>query len=151
MIKYNITEATEEDLKNLYLKEGTAIEGLDLSEMKNPDTCKMILKKFEDEGFEIEEYSTIYIATGKLMNSVYDLEGDNAYKDDFHISIIEYDDCKFRSREREFLAKMKENLKIRWFTDIVDNNEYKEYIKGRHEKTSHIEWLIDKLGDREEE
>ena len=35
----------------------------------------------------------------------------------------------FRSREREFLAKMKENLKIRWFTDIVDNNEYKEYIK----------------------
>ena len=132
-----------EDLKMLYREEGLAFEGIDLSNINTDEGAEFMLKKFRANGLSIKDHSFIYIATGEAMNSTFDLEGDNAYRDDFHISIIRYDDCIFERNDRDFMSNLKTNLLVRWFRDICDNNEYKEYIKGRHDRTDNIQWIID--------
>ena len=81
----------------------------------------------------------IYVLTGKDMNKAYDLYGDNAYQNDVHHVIIPLKTLK----NNKDIVSAKYTLKARYFNDVVDNNEYREYIAGRHEKSEQIQWLID--------
>ena len=137
-------KATAADLKSLYNGEGLCFEGLDLNDINKEEYHDRILKKLEDNGVVLKDKTVIYGVTGKEFNKVYDLEGTNAYDDDYHISIIPYSSCIFTSQD---FAEMKNALKFRWFADVVDNNEYREYKKGRHKKTQNIQWLIDAYGE----
>lgn len=143
-----VITATEEDLKNLYEQEGAAFEQIDFFVFARPDVWDRVYGKFVSNGLSLHDGTTVYVADGKTLNSLYDLEGDNAYQEDFHMSIIPYDSCEFEDVKIEPMKKMKEALGIRWFRDIVDNNEYREYMKGRHESSEQISWLIQKQGSR---
>ena len=54
-------------------------EGLDISD----ESIAELLHEFG-----ISENTTIYVVKGKTMNKLYDLHGDNAYKDDLNIVSI---------------------------------------------------------------
>lgn len=89
--------------------------------------------------YKIKTPVETYVLTGKDMNKAYDLHGDNAYQDNVHHVIIPLKTIK--NNNDISLAKI--TLKARYFNDVVDNNEYREYIAGRHEKSEQIQWLID--------
>ena len=89
--------------------------------------------------YEINTPVEITVITGKDINKVYDLAGDNAYQNDTHHVIIPLKTLK--NIKDTSLAKY--TIKARYFNDVVDNNEYREYIAGRHEKSEQIQWLID--------
>ena len=145
-----IKTASAEDLKSLYRDEAAAFEGLDLSNLETDKAMEIFIKKLTANGMSLVMGSTVYIADGRLINETYDLAGDNAYKDDFHISIIPYDNCIFDDPDnKEFMAELKTNLGIRWWQDIVDNNEYREYKAGRHPHSKQIEWLVDYFNKQE--
>ena len=55
--------------------------------------------------------------TGKDMNEVYELVGDNAYQDDLHFLAFPLDGLNIGK-----LAMFKIMAHDRWFDDIVDNN-----------------------------
>ena len=62
---------------------------------------------------------TFHITTGKLMNDIYGLTGDNSYPDD--LSIISVTDI---NQAKVILARFE--VGGRWFDDIVDNNARRE-------------------------
>lgn len=81
----------------------------------------------------------IQVISGMDMNKEYDLYGDNAYQDDVHHIIIPLSTLKNSSD----IVSAKEFIKARYFNDVVDNNEYREYLAGRHKPTNQIKWIID--------
>lgn len=81
----------------------------------------------------------LYVITGKDMNKAYDLYGDNAYQDNVHHVVVPLKTLK-NSKD---IVPAKYTIKARYFNDVVDNNEYREYIAGRHEKSEQIQWIID--------
>lgn len=56
------------------------------------------------------------------MNAVYDLTGDNAYKDELNILSIPLDD--FGNYRPLVMWRMKSGA--RWFDDVVMNNAWRE-------------------------
>ena len=50
-------------------------------------------------------------------------------------------------KNKNDIVAAKSTLKARYFNDVVDNNEYREYLAGRHEKSEQIQWLIDFHGE----
>lgn len=88
--------------------------------------------------FDISPPVEMYIVSGKDMNKAYDLYGDNAYQDDVRHVIIPLKTVKSKD-----VIQAKIKLKARYFNDIVDNNEYREYEAGRHKKSEQIQWIID--------
>lgn len=146
-----IKSADEADLRMLYNNEGVAFEGVDLSSLENEEAEEFFIKKLVSNGLSLKNDTTVYIAKGSVINKLYDLAGDNAYGDDFVISIIPYDDCIFEYPDNtEFMKELKINLNIRYWEDIVDNNEYREYKAGRHPHSKQIEWLVDYFNKQEE-
>lgn len=59
--------------------------------------------------------------TGKDMNEIYNLSGNNRYQDDFHFLAFPLDGLNVGK-----LAMFKLAMGDRWFDDIVDNNRRKE-------------------------
>lgn len=102
------------------------------------------IEKFVNSGIYLVKNITIYVADGSTVNKYYDLEGDNAYESDFHITLISFDD--FKTEDSEKISSAKYALNARYWRDVVDNNEYREYKKGRHKATKNIQWLIDAKG-----
>lgn len=95
---------TAEQLKELYDAWAMTWEGL--SEDSFEEALDMCCKEGKD--------GTGYVTTGKTMNEICHLTGQNAYPDDLTI---------FSIKEFKGLAIM---FGARWMADIVDNNAYRE-------------------------
>jgi hypothetical protein len=129
-------QATSSDLDSLYDSDAYCIEGYDLSEL----SPNLIIEEFINNNNEyIKPNTIIYIADGKTVNKHYDLEGENSYKPNFHFTIISLNSVV--TTDGKYPNKY--GVKARWWRDVVDNNEYREYMKGRHKYTPRIQWLID--------
>ena len=81
------------------------------------------------------------------MNSVYDLHDNNRYSDDLHFTGLPLNLFMHKVDGAPAYASLKARG-FRFFNDIVDNNEYREYINGHHEKSKQIQWLINAMGDK---
>ena len=137
-IKYILTPVTtKEQLDKFYKEPDLCAEGLTTHH-------KQWLGELAD--IIVEEYGASYpihmfYFNGKFMNETYDLEGDNAYNYDFpFLSILTKD---FPNIDKAIQFKLDNDHRFRWFNDIVDNNEYKEFNKGRHKYSEQIEWLYE--------
>lgn len=97
-----------------------------------------ILANILGANYDINTPVEIYVTTGKDFNKIYDLAGDNAYQNDVHHVIIPLNTLK----NNNDIVSAKSALKARYFNDIVDNNEYREYKAGRHKKSAQIQWII---------
>ena len=102
------------------------------------------MSKFKEYGCTFKDGTIFYIAHGKVINKTFDLEGDNSYQDSYPITIISFNDCEF-DHNMNWL-EFKNNTLSRWWRDICDNNEYREYVKGSHKESAQIKWLIDAYG-----
>lgn len=89
--------------------------------------------------FKINTPVECYVISGKDMNKVYDLYGNNAYQHDVHHVVVPLNTLK----NNNDIVAAKSRIKARYFNDVVDNNEYREYLAGRHEKSEQIQWIID--------
>ena len=81
----------------------------------------------------------MYWFKGKDMNKLFDLKGSNAYDNNFSFFAIDLKDIP----NTNDILSAKSNLGFRYFSDIVDNNEYREFAAGRHPYTKQIKWLYD--------
>ena len=110
MSKYKIIEAkSKKDLDKLYNSSALTIEGLD------PDSVYDFADDVIAHGGTVDE---IVMTSGKLMNQVYHLTGNNAYPDRLDIVSIIGNTIPMTMRRFEFGG--------RWFDDIVDNNARRE-------------------------
>lgn len=112
---------------------------------KDPRFPQMLANILE-LGYEINTPVEVYIISCEDINNYYDLAGDNRYDDNCIFVVVPLATLKDGSD----CASAKADLHARYFNDVVDNNEYREYIAGRHEKTKNIEWIIKVKGDRED-
>jgi len=99
-----IETKTLEDLQNLYDHSAMTWEGL------NEDSFEEALDYCCAKGKDGTGYKT----TGKVMNELCNLTGDNAYPDDLTIFSIP----NFKGLAIQFGA--------RWMDDIIDNNAYRQ-------------------------
>ena len=111
---------------------------------KDPRFPQMLANILE-MGYEINTPVEVYYMSCKDINDYYDLAGDNRYNDSCIFVVVPFATLKNISDT----SSAKIDLHARYFNDVVDNNEYREYIAGRHEKTKNIEWLIKAKGDRD--
>ena len=145
-----IKSATTKNLDDLYANEAAAFEVSFERLTDDQNFYNKFLHKLKSAGLKLKEDTTIYIVNGETLNKHYNLEGDNSYSATFKMSLIPYDDLEFLidPLNTDDMEQLKLQLGIRWFKDVVDNNEYREYIKGRHEASEQIQWLIDLMGER---
>ena len=110
MSKYKVVEAkNKKDLDRLYNSSALTIEGLD------PDSVYDFADDVIAHGGTVDE---IVMTSGKLMNKVYGLTGDNVYPDRLDIVSIMGNTVPMTMRRFDFGG--------RWFDDIVDNNARRE-------------------------
>ena len=141
-------QASSSDLDRFYKNSDFCIEGLNMSDIKDKQPLINFWNKLKMEGWNIPETVEVWICDGKLMDSKYDLSGTNAYQDNFHFSFFS---LEYGKRHGEYdCAALKLRLGARYFNDVVDNNEYREYLAGRHEYSEQIKWLCDASGYRDE-
>jgi hypothetical protein len=134
--KYEIKEITSKSgLDMLYRNNDLVNEGLYIS--NDTDAQAFTNKVFELADLDCDKL-IIYTFTGKLMNSTYDLAGSNKYPDSLHFCGVPLNPFIKDGKYMEMKSRG-----FRYFNDIVDNNEYREYLAGRHEKSEQIQWLID--------
>jgi len=95
--------------------------------------------------YKAKEPIKIYYTTGKYLNDVYDLHGDNRYQNDSEHIIF-----PLNSVPSKYHTQVKQTLHARFFNDVVDNNEYREYIAGYHKASPQIQWLIGHHGPKDE-
>jgi len=115
----HVTEKDKSVLKDLYDDSALTIEGLDYEDESMQDFVDIV------DGCVGLKTNNIYVISGKVMNKVYRLTGDNRYPDDLHIVSIKLSDMKNPS---EIIMKRFE-FGGRWFDDIVDNNKRREKEK----------------------
>ena len=123
--KYKVVEATKEDLDYLYDQSALTFEGTTTDE----DNLNYIYRELEQINSRPKPEFTYYFTTGKMMNEVYGLTGDNAYQNDFHLVAIpleHFADPRVLPTWRIGVA----HLGVRWFDDIVDNNARREEEKN---------------------
>jgi hypothetical protein len=139
-------QASSSDLDRFYKNNDYCIECLDMS-TASKEALIGFWSKLKMEGWNIPEKVEIWICDGKLMNSKYDLGGDNAYSDDVHFSFFP---LEYGKQHGEYNCQgLKSRLGARYFNDVVDNNEYREYLAKRHEYSEQIKWLCDACGYRD--
>ena len=126
--------SSKSDMDKFYKGNDFTLEGIQCDEA----SCQMIAN-YLARNFDVNTPIEIYVIKGKDMNKVYDLYGDNAYPNDLHIMVIPLKSLKKSSD----IVDAKYSIKARYFNDVVDNNEYREYLAGRHEKSEQIQWIID--------
>ena len=107
-----ITLTTTEELRTL----GSALTMEGLAEESIPDFIEWI-KEYTPMKSE-----TAYIISGKTMNEVYCLTGDNAYPDDLTIVSIKLEDME----KPMAIIMPRFQIGARWFDDIVENNLRRE-------------------------
>lgn len=112
---------------------------------KDPRFPQMLANILE-MGYEINTPVEVYYVSCADINEYYDLAGDNRYDDNCIFVIIPLNTLKDGSD----CAPAKADLHARYFNDVVDNNEYREYIAGRHERSDNIEWIIKIKGERKD-
>ena len=101
----------ERGLERLYEQDALTIEGL------APESIPDFVEWFTENG---GEYTDVYQFSGKLMNTVYHLTGDNAYPEHLNFASIMY--CKLTNA----IIFGRFEFRGRWFSDIVDNNARRE-------------------------
>ena len=121
---------------------------------KNNDFCiecapttpqaPQILANVLAKHYEINTPVEFYIISCKDINKIYDLAGDNAYDENCIFMVFPLKTLK----DIHDSAAVKARFGARYFNDVVDNNEYREYIAGRHKKSKQIQWIIDVKGER---
>ena len=131
---------TKSDFDKFYRGNDFTLEGITTDEA----SCQMIAN-FLANRFEVNTPIEIFAIKGKDMNKVYDLYGDNAYPDTLSIMVIPLDTIK----DNKDIVSAKSAIKARYFNDVVDNNEYREYLAGRHEKSKQIQWIIDAYANQD--
>ena len=129
---------SKSDFDKFYKNNDFILECLDGSE----EDCQ-VLANILAKNYKINTPVKIYVTTGKDFNKVYDLAGGNAYQDSVHHVIIPLDTLK----NTKDISLAKGTIHARYFNDVVDNNEYREYKAGRHKKSPEIQWLIDYYGE----
>ena len=103
----NVT--TKEQLQKLYNNSAFTIEGL------TEESIVDLVAWLEENTTFTTENPVVYITKGKVMNEMYELNGNNAYSNDLSIvSVIDIDLMK--------IALKRFSIGGRWFDDIVDNN-----------------------------
>lgn len=108
--------STIEQLNNLYNQSALTWEGLSTDE-ENLNAIENWLK--EHEAILADKEPIVHIITGRLMNKVYGLTGNNSYPNDLNlISVTNIDQMKVIMPRFEVGG--------RWFDDIVDNNASRE-------------------------
>ena len=112
---------------------------------KDPRFPQMLANILE-MGYEINTPVEVYYVSCADINEYYDLAGDNAYNESCIFVIVPLDTLKNISDT----SSAKIDLRARYFNDVVDNNEYREYIAGRHERSDSIEWIIKIKGERKD-
>ena len=117
MTEYELKETTtKSELLSLTDNSAFTIEGAggDLNEW-----CIGLNEMLAKEN--IGQVKTFYTFTGKLMNSVYNLTGSNAYQNDLTFLCFMLDGLDIGK-----LAMFKMKFGARWLDDIVDNNNARE-------------------------
>lgn len=110
MINYKVVEAkNKNDLDELYNSSALTIEGLD------SDSIVDFADDVIAHGGTVDK---VVVTSGKLMNKVYHLTGNNAYPNYLTIVSIVGNTVPMTMRRFQFGG--------RWFDDIVDNNEWRE-------------------------
>lgn len=109
----NKIRCTESDLKDLYNGSAFTMVGFN----SDDDNLEALRKWFEEYDAQMVS-DDFYIISGKLMNDVYKLTGDNAYPDDLTLVSIKLEDI--RNANKVFIARFE--IGARWFDDIVDSN-----------------------------
>lgn len=113
-----INVTSKEQLDTLYNQSALTWEGFSADE-ENINAVESWLKA---HNAITNETPIVYITSGILMNSTYNLTGDNAYPNDLTIvSITNIDQMK--------IAIPRFQVGARWFDDIVKNNARRENIK----------------------
>ena len=105
-----------------------------------PQILANVLAKHYDINTPVE----FYIISCKDINKIYDLAGDNAYNENCIFLVFPLNTLK----DIHESPAVKARFGARYFNHVVDNNEYREYIAGRHEKSKQIEWIINIKGER---
>lgn len=109
-MKYTIENVTTKaQLDNLYNHSAFTIEGL------AEESIADMMGWLEANTEFTTENPIVYVTKGNVMNTEYNLEGDNAYLDDLTIVSI-FDINLMRIALKRF------SVGGRWFDDIVDNN-----------------------------
>lgn len=139
-----------EKLDELYDMNGFAFLNRDFNPMlKDEGALKEFKGKMKSYNVIINEDTSIYVVPASIINERYDLEGDNKFKDDTFFSVIPYNvDAAEVTDLIELMYYITDVLE--WRT-IIDRRMYTEYVKGRHEKTDNIQWLIDINKDEEDD
>lgn len=100
------------------LDNGSALTMEGLSE----DSINTMADWFDKEGYLKDGRLEVYKISGALMDSYYDLKGDNCYQDD--VTIVAMEHKNFTDKvvsDVPTILEMKQ-MGFRWFDDIVANN-----------------------------
>lgn len=143
-IPFTIKEtSSKSDMTKFYNNNDFCMVGVKVTD----EGCQQLANLLADN-YDINTPVQFYSIKGKDMNKVYDLYGDNAYPDkDFNILVVPTDTIKNCPNYAHIIADVKVLIHARYFNDVVDNNEYREYKAGRHKRSKQIEWLINALGE----
>lgn len=135
--KFTIQQVTSKDVfKKLYMSEALCAEGINVVESSGFD--QKIANKLVNE-YNARQPIHMYWFLGKDVNKIFDLKSTNAYDNNFHFFAIDLNDIP----DKYDILALKNTLGFRYFSDIVDNNEYTEFAAGRHPYSDQIEWLWD--------
>lgn len=111
---YSVIHTSKKDeLDYLYSKSALTLEGFDASGF--PDFAEWL----KECNALTDKELTFYVTSGKVMNDMYGLTGDNAYPDDLNIVSADNIDLGKVIFPRFAIGG-------RWFDDIVDNNQRRE-------------------------
>lgn len=107
-------------------EECETLEGISAATIIDCTDVKSTADKFAKEfGFNKSKY---YLVTGSDMNKAYKLTGSNAYLDEIQIVAFDLRDFETFNQKKvptEEFIKLRSNG-VRWFDDIVENDQYAE-------------------------
>lgn len=111
-MNYKTNTLVDADLLDSFYKDSSlTLEGLDLVSLND-------YADYLNKVCGLKDNTVFHIISGKYMNDVYDLYGDNAYPDDLHIVVVKMECLK---KPMAIVTKRFE-FGGRWFDDVVDNN-----------------------------
>ena len=111
-MNYKTNTLVDADLLDSFYKDSSlTLEGLALDSLND-------YADYLDKVCGLKDSTVFHIVSGKYMNDVYDLYGDNAYPDDLHIVVVKMECLK---NPMSIVTKRFE-FGGRWFDDVVDNN-----------------------------
>lgn len=88
-----------------------------------PEDFPMLVDFMKDECGGFKDDANFYHFSGKDMNEVFKLTGDNAYPDDLNLFAVP---CRMLANVDKCALPMRQ-IGMRWFTDIVENNARRQY------------------------